>query len=81
VLWGQWPSGGPIPRTESPSTWLRIHTGKVIPGAKQTVSILEKYFLFSHYRTFHKMGLYYETMSNICPNVTEQKKIVNAYMV
>lgn len=78
VLWRQRPSGGWIPHPESPSTWLRIHTRRTIPGAQQTVSVQKKIFFSSHITEpvcpthFHKMGLYYETMSNIYSNVTEQ---------
>jgi len=48
VLWRQRPSGGWITHPESPSTWLRIHTRRNIPGAQQTVSVKKKILFCSH---------------------------------
>jgi hypothetical protein len=47
VLWRHRPSDGWIPRPESPSTWLRIHTRRTIPGAQQTASVQEKGFVLT----------------------------------
>jgi hypothetical protein len=58
-----------------------------ISGAQQTVTHSRKRLFCSHITEpvcpthFHKMGIYYETISNICPNLIEQNSHSQTFFV